>query len=69
MVAMALCRTLTKYSAQDIGNCFERDHGTVLNAVKNVANWRSVDMDFRQEYGEIEGRARGQLAAISIKPI
>jgi chromosomal replication initiator protein len=68
MVAMALCRTLTKHSLQDIGASFERDHGTVIHAIQKVTDWRSTDITFRIEYDTVEGLARSQVAALYPSP-
>jgi len=37
-IAMYLCRKTTNYSLDTIGNYFNRDHATVLHAVKTIEN-------------------------------
>lgn len=48
-VAMYLAKVLTTKSLPDIGRAFDRDHTTVIHAVKTVEDLREKDVDFRDE--------------------
>jgi len=39
---------------EQIGYLFDRDHSTVVAAVKNVANFRETDMEFREKYDTVK---------------
>ena len=48
MVAMYLCRKLTSNSLPQIGRAFNRDHTTVLSAVRNVTGLIDTDGETRR---------------------
>lgn len=52
-IAMYLAKTLTTKSLPDIGRAFDRDHTTVIHAVKTVEELRQKDSDFREETDEL----------------
>lgn len=63
-VAMALARTLTGMSLEEIGTFFGgRDHSTVLYALERIAERRRVDSDFAVLFGELERDIRGRMPA------
>lgn len=45
MIAMWLIRDLTEASFPEIGRAFERDHTTVISAVRRVQQWAAEDDD------------------------
>jgi len=63
MVAMYLCRRLLAMSYPDIGRAFERDHSTVIHAVKTIDTksirddklWRDV-MNIERKLLTLAGR-------------
>ena len=54
-VAMWICRlAFPGMTLEYIGECFgNRDHGTVLNAVRRVEGWRSIYTKFREKTDEM----------------
>ncbi len=52
-IAMYLAKTLTTKSLPDIGRAFDRDHTTVIHAVKTVEDLRQKDSAFREETDEL----------------
>lgn len=53
-IAMALARELTSYSYPEIGNAFGgRDHTTVINACKRVAELKESDMKVSEDYANL----------------
>lgn len=48
-IAMYLCRKLTRHSLQEIGESFNRHHGTVIHACETVENMMNQDMHYRRE--------------------
>lgn len=48
-VAMYLAKALTTKSLPDIGRAFDRDHTTVIHAVKTIEDLREKDAAFRDE--------------------
>ncbi|MDX8390826.1 MAG: chromosomal replication initiator protein DnaA [Mariprofundaceae bacterium] len=48
-VAMYLCKQLTNFSYPEIGQHFERDHTTILHAVKKIEGMKSDNHDFLEE--------------------
>lgn len=48
-IAMYLAKVLTTKSLPEIGRAFDRDHTTVIHAVKKVEELREKDADFREE--------------------
>lgn len=63
--AMAVARQLTRFSLPELGRAFERDHTTVLGAIKTAARKAQNDKGFaramqsvmRRSKEMIEGRA------------
>ncbi|MBI5395591.1 MAG: chromosomal replication initiator protein DnaA [Verrucomicrobia bacterium] len=54
-VAMFLARQLTSHSLAQIGECFGgRDHGTVLNAVRQIEKAMQADAGLRQTVGFLQ---------------
>jgi len=60
-VAMWLCRTLTRHSLQEIGAAFQRDHGTVIWAVKIVGNRAGIEPRFASELLDLRHRCEAAL--------
>jgi len=52
-VAMYLIRDLTDLSLEDVGEFFERDHSTVLNAIKRVNSMMAEDSSFKRKLLDI----------------
>ncbi|MBR1777596.1 MAG: chromosomal replication initiator protein DnaA [Alphaproteobacteria bacterium] len=48
-IAMFLAKELTTKSLPDIGRAFDRDHTTVIHAVKAIENLRAADPSFKEE--------------------
>ena len=48
-IAMFLAKELTTKSLPDIGRAFDRDHTTVIHAVKAIENLREKDRAFKEE--------------------
>lgn len=49
-MAMAIAKQLTNLSLPDIGDAFERDHSTVIHAVKKVEDMRKKDTRFNTDF-------------------
>ena len=61
MIAMYLCRHFTTLSLPQIGHHFgDRDHSTVLHAVRKIDKLRSNDSALDEEIRVIEGLLREQ---------
>ena len=54
MVAMYLCRRLTKHSLPEIGAAFDKTHATILNAVNKVPELCSHDDTLRRAVQQLE---------------
>jgi chromosomal replication initiator protein len=54
-VAMFLCRKLTRASFPELGARFNKDHTTVLVAVRKIDKLRASDEHLRRELNELEG--------------
>lgn len=52
-VSMFLLRDLTNLSLEEIGNYFDRDHSTVLNAIKRINSLISEDSFFKRKILDI----------------
>ncbi len=48
-IAMAIAKQLTNLSLSDIGEAFERDHSTVINAIKKVEEFKQSDPRVRED--------------------
>ena len=57
-IAMSLCKELTQHSYPEIGEAFDKDHTTVLHAVKKVKELRETDTKISEDY-EILQRTLG----------
>lgn len=62
-VAMWLCRQLTGVSLMAIGRAFQRDHGTVLQAIRNVVNRVDTEPVFAAELLELRHRCEKALGS------
>ena len=54
MVAMYLCRRLTKHSLPEIGAAFDKTHATILNAVNKVPELCAHDDSLRRAVQQLE---------------
>lgn len=54
MVAMYLCRKLTKLSSNEIGDVFDRTHANVLHAVKVISDRCGSDDSLRRSVNQLE---------------
>lgn len=55
-VAMYMCRKLTKSSFPEIANRFNKDHSTVISAVRKVEKQRETEAPVRKELEELEAK-------------
>lgn len=53
-IAMFLCRTLTDYGFEVIGNAFQRDHGTVISACASIESRLETRPVFQDELAAVE---------------
>jgi len=60
-ISMFFCKQFTKLSLSRIGMSFNRDHATVLHAVKSVNNQMDVYRDYKSEIDEIRERIKNKL--------
>ena len=58
-VAMSLSRQLTEKSLPEIGEFFDRDHTTVINACKRIEELVSSDPKLREDISRLERRLTG----------
>jgi chromosomal replication initiator protein len=58
-VAMYLCRKLTKSSFPEIANRFNKDHSTVISAVRKVEKLREEEPSVKRELLELESKLGG----------
>ncbi len=61
-VAMYLCRKLTKSSFPEIGVRFNKDHSTVISAVRKIENLRDTEASLHKEITELETKLGAPLA-------
>ena len=66
-VAMYLAKMLTKHSLPAIGRVFERDHTTVLHAIRRMETLRRLDPDLDAEIRELTERLTPPVAFVSQK--
>ena len=59
-VAMYLCRKLTKGSFPEIAARFNKDHSTVISAVRKVERLRETDLAVKRELDELEAKLVGE---------
>ena len=52
--AMNLTKERINWTLEAVGELFDRDHGTVMWAIKAVKDRRATDKDFRRRYAEAE---------------
>ena len=53
MVAMYLCRELTKLSSNEIGDAFGRTHANILHAAKTIAKRVEEDSEMRRSVSSL----------------
>ncbi len=58
MIAMALCRDMTKASSNEVGAAFGRNHATILHAVKQVAKICAAKDDTRREIAQLKRKIK-----------
>lgn len=62
MVAMAICRKITKHSHKEIAACFGgRDHGAVVNAVQTIERRIATEKPFSAEYLSLTKKCANRL--------
>jgi chromosomal replication initiation ATPase DnaA len=61
-IAMNICTELTKYTLTEIGDAFNRDHGTVIHAQNSIRNWCSTDAMFAEQYKNLKKVTSQQYA-------
>ncbi len=61
-VAMYLCRKLTKSSFPEIGVKFNKDHSTVISAVRKIENLRDTETSLHKEISELETKLGAPLS-------
>lgn len=66
-IAMSICAELTKYTLSEIGNAFNRDHGTVIHAKNAIKNWCSIDSAFEEQYKNLKNVTSQRCAEKLIK--
>ena len=54
MIAMYLCRELTRLSSNEIGSAFGRTHANVLHAAKIISDRCDVDEDMRRSVNQLK---------------
>ena len=57
-LAMVLLRESTDLTLIEIGRIFNRDHGTVIHAIKAVASRRETDAKFAALYAQLISQAK-----------
>ena len=55
-VAMFLCRTLTRASFPELGNKFNKDHTTVLAAVRKITKLKDSDPTLKRQLEELQAQ-------------
>ncbi len=55
-IAMAISKELTTLSLPEIGSSFERDHTTVIHAIKKIAELKKTDPRIREDYTNLVTR-------------
>ncbi len=61
-VAMYLCRKLTKNSFPEIGVRFNKDHSTVISAVRKIEKLRETETSLHKEITELETKLGAPLS-------
>ncbi|MFA7229753.1 MAG: chromosomal replication initiator protein DnaA [Victivallaceae bacterium] len=59
MVAMYLCRRMTHFSFPEIGSAFEKNHATVMNAMKKVPELCKKNESLRRSVSLLERQLQG----------
>jgi len=65
-VAMYLARELTKHSTTQLGQCFDRDHGTILHAVRAVSDRMETYAEFAAEVRQLRAQAEERLGSVDM---
>ena len=53
LLTMHILRSNTLLTLEEIGDIFNRDHTTVINAIKSTSNMLETDYDFKEEYQKL----------------
>ena len=53
-IAMYLCKYNTELSFREIGKSFNKDHASVIHAIKSVENQIETNRKYREVFDEIE---------------
>lgn len=61
--AMAVARTVTRFSLPELGRAFERDHTTVLQGIRTAARKCQRDKSFARAMSNVTKQARAMLEA------
>jgi chromosomal replication initiator protein len=61
MLAMYLCRLVTKASLARIGDAFHRDHTTVMYAIRRIESTMMHRPMFQEAVRSISERVKGRL--------
>jgi len=64
-LAMYFCRYYTHLSFSDIGNYFNRNHDTVIHAIKSVNNQCDTDKDYKRTFDDIERMVKYEKESIT----
>lgn len=66
-VSMYFLRTFTKQTESKIGSYFDRDHATVIHAVKTVNNLYDTDRSFRTDILTLKGKIDKEKTSLELK--
>lgn len=53
LLTMHILKSNTLLTLKEIGIVFNRDHTTVINAIKSTSNMLETDCDFKEEYQKL----------------
>lgn len=67
-VAMYLSRDLTKYGLQDIGKCFNRDHGTIIHACEAIVGRLAADHAFANQMAALRVACLNKMKTTDLEP-
>lgn len=59
--AMAVARSVTRFSLPELGRAFERDHTTVLAGIKTAARKASKDKSFARAMASVMKKSRAMM--------
>jgi chromosomal replication initiator protein len=65
-IAMILSRELTHHTLIDIGQCFKRDHGTIIHATGSITNRIATDKEFAATYQTLRHRCESALLNLTM---